>query len=145
MMVGHMEIRAIVENTEVEHHVEVETGGRRQRLSIPPKTAGRGSGVNGGELLCAALATCYCNDLHREAAKRKISVHEVRVEVMATFGSEGEPASEIAYAVRVRADASEAVIHELVRATDAVAEVQNTLRKGCPVRLASSGESRHLT
>jgi organic hydroperoxide reductase OsmC/OhrA len=134
-----MEIKAVVENTEAEHHVEVETGGRSQRLSIPPKTAGRGSAVNGGELLCAALATCYCNDLHREAAKRKITIHEVRVEVVATFGAEGEPASEITYVARVRADAPEAVIQELVRATDAVAEVQNTLRAGCRVRLASSG------
>jgi hypothetical protein len=67
-----MKIAARVSNTVSGHTLEVETDGRKQSIAIAPKTAGRGSSVNGGELLFAALATCFCNDLYREAAKRGI-------------------------------------------------------------------------
>ena len=76
-----MKIVARVSNTDSSHTVEVKTEGRRQAIAIPPKNAGRGSSINGGELLFAALATCFCNDLYREAANRAIDVQEVKVEV----------------------------------------------------------------
>jgi uncharacterized OsmC-like protein len=86
-----MKIAARVSNTVSGHTLEVETDGRKQLIAIAPKTAGRGSSVNGGELLFAAIATCFCNDLHREAAKRGIEVQDVNVEVTGTFGNPGEP------------------------------------------------------
>jgi uncharacterized OsmC-like protein len=130
-----MNVSAKLVNRATEHHVEVETAGRRQALTISPKNPGRGSSVNGAELLCAALATCFCNDLHREAAKRKITVHEVDVEVNAVFGGEGDPARELTYKVRVQADAPEEAIQELIRATDEVVEIHKTVRGSCAVRL----------
>ncbi len=130
-----MKISARVSNTASTHAVDVETEGRRQSLTIAPKAVGRGSSVNGGELLFAALATCYCNDLYREAAKRGIDIQDVDVEVSGLFGGPGEPARDITYRVRVKADAAQDAIDDLVRATDAVAEIQNTVRGGCDVRL----------
>jgi uncharacterized OsmC-like protein len=59
--------------------VIVATNGSEQRLAIPPKASGGGSSINGGELLFAALATCYCNDIYREARSRGIHVSSVRV------------------------------------------------------------------
>jgi uncharacterized OsmC-like protein len=85
--------------------------------------------------LFAAIATCFCNDLYREAAKRGIDVQEVRVEVAGTFGSPGEPARDISYRVHVRADAPQAEIDGLIRSTDAVTEIRNTVRTGCAVKL----------
>lgn len=134
-----MQITARVSNTPSGHTVEVETQGRKQSIAIAPKSAGRGSSVNGGELLFAALATCFCNDLYREAAKRGIDVQTVDVEVTGTFGNPGEPARDISYRVQVSADAPPATIDELIRATDSVTEIQNTLRTGCPVRLLFGG------
>jgi organic hydroperoxide reductase OsmC/OhrA len=130
-----MKIVARVSNTSSSHTVEVETDGRKQILGIPRKSMGRGSGINGGELLFAALATCFCNDLYREASKRDISVEDVRVEVSGTFGSPGDPARDISYRVQVQANAPQATIDELIRRTDALTEIQNTLRSGCAVRL----------
>jgi len=130
-----MKIAARVANTSSVHTVEVETDGRKQSIAIAPKSAGRGSSINGGELLLAALATCFCNDLYREAAKRGIAVQDVKVEVTGTFGNPGEPARDISYRVQVHADAPKATIDDLIRATDAVTEIQNTLRAGCAVRL----------
>ena len=130
-----MEIRAQVVNRGLEHAVTVATDGREQALAIAGKGEGAGSAVNGGELLCAALATCYCNDLYREAARRGITLDGVEVEVTAEFGGRGEPARRITYAARVQSDATEAEIEALLRETDAVAEVHNTLRAGTAVAL----------
>ena len=130
-----MQIAARVPNTPTEHKVEVETDSRKQSIEILPKSTGRGSSVNGGELLFAALATCFCNDVYREAAKRGIVIQDVRVEVTGTFGNPGEPARDISYRVEVSASASQAAIDDLVRTTDSVTEIQNTLRAGCEVRL----------
>jgi organic hydroperoxide reductase OsmC/OhrA len=133
-----MEILARVSNLGSSHSVEVATDGRRQSIAIPAKTTGSGSSINGGELLFTALATCFCNDLYREAARREIAVQGVDIEVSGMFGSPGEPARDVVYRVRVRSDAPQATIDDLIRATDALTEIQNTLRGGCAVRLVAA-------
>ena len=50
-----------------------------------------------------------------------------------TFGNPGEPARDISYRVQVHADAPKGTIDDLIRATDSVTEIQNTLRAGCAV------------
>src|SRR5512135_1277395 len=128
-----MNIRAQVSNGEGKHDVRLETNGSVHSLNIPPEASGFGSSANGGELLFLALATCYCNDLYREAAKRGIRVRSVQVQVEGEFGAEGEPARNVSFGARVEAEASEQDIRELMRATDRLSEIQNTLRRGMPV------------
>lgn len=70
-----MQISAHVTNAGPEHSVTVATNGRAHPVSIPARPDGPGSNLNGGELLCLALATCYCNDLYREAGRRGITLH----------------------------------------------------------------------
>jgi organic hydroperoxide reductase OsmC/OhrA len=130
-----MRIEAHVRNAGPTHSVEVSTEGRSRVVALPPREGAPGSSVNGGELLCAAIATCYCNDLYREAGKLGIAVERVEVAVFADFGGVGEAARSIRYAATVAARASEAAIRELVLHTDRVAEVHNTLRLGIPVTL----------
>jgi uncharacterized OsmC-like protein len=89
--------------------------------------------------LFAALATCFCNDLYREAGKRGIDVEDVKVEVTGTFGNPGESARDISYRVQVRAHARQTEIDDLIRITDAVTEIQNTVRGGCAVELIMGG------
>jgi organic hydroperoxide reductase OsmC/OhrA len=91
--------------------------------------------VNGGELLFVALATCYCNDIYREAAKRGIEVTNVAVEVAGEFAAEGAAASNISYRAKVMARAPEDQIRALMTHTDSVAEIQNTVRAGVAVEL----------
>lgn len=52
------------------------------------------------------------------------------------FEAEGSPARNVTYRARVTARAAEEQILELMRHTDRVAEVQNTLRAETPVTLA---------
>ena len=53
-----------------------------------------------------ALATCFCNDIYREAKKRSIQVTSIDVVVTGEFGAEGEPGSNFKYEANVVADAS---------------------------------------
>ena len=83
-----------------------------------------------------ALATCYCNDIYREAVKRGIEIESIDVEVEGDFGAEGEPATNITYQAKVTARASEAEVLDLMKYTDQVSEIQNTLRVETPVTLS---------
>lgn len=130
-----MKVSAKVQNSKGQHHVTLSTNDNVHNLVIHPKSTGFGSSTNGGELLFLALATCYCNDIYREATKRGIKVEKVEVEVEGEFGAEGEPAKNVSYRAKVTAQANEKQIQELMTHTDRVAEIQNTLRQETPVIL----------
>lgn len=129
-----MQISAQVSNSGAQHSVIVDTDGSLKTLPISGRPFG-GSAINGGEFLMLALATCYCNDLYREAAKRNIHIEEVHVQARADFPGVGLAAKNIRYSARVKADVDAEVIAALIRDTDAVAEVQNTIRAGVHVEL----------
>ena len=123
-----MTIVARVCNSGSRHDVEVATLGDARKLHIASKSTGGGSSVNGGELLMLALATCYCNDLYREAQRLGIAIDAVEVEAAAEFAGRGSAASHVTYKAKVRSPEPAARIDQLLRETDAVAEVHNTLR-----------------
>jgi len=129
-----MKFSARVQNDPNAHQVTLKVRDKEQFLSIAPKPTG-GSSVSGGELLFLALATCYCNDIYREAAKRDLKVEAVEVEVTGDFEEEGKSASNIVYRAKTKAIASNDEIRELMNHTVTVAEIQNTVRTGIPVRL----------
>ena len=129
-----MLITAVDDNSAAAHEVAVDTNGTRQALAIPGKPGG-GSAVNGGEFLMLALATCYCNDLYREARRLGIQLDGVRVEASAEFPGVGLAATGIRYRASVQSPAPPRDIARLLAETDAVAEVHNTLRAGCAVTL----------
>lgn len=131
-----MKITAKVENSKDNHQVILQTNNNFHSITIPHKPTGYGSSANGGELLFLALATCYCNDIYREAAKRNIKVERVEVQVDGDFGAAGEYAKNVAYSAKVFAQANENEIREMMEFVDTVAEVQNTLRAGIPVTLS---------
>ena len=130
-----MQISAHLSSSLDRHGATVQTNDSVKPMQISVKPTGYGSAVNGGELLMLALATCFCNDLYREAAKRNMVVTGVEVSVTGEFGAEGEPGSNFTYQARVTSDAPPAEIEALIRHTDQVAEIQNTLRKGLAITL----------
>lgn len=130
-----MRVGAKVVNSKGRHEVELATDGNAHSIPIPPKETGFGSSANGGELLFLALATCYCNDIYREAARRGLRVERVEVEVDGEFGAAGEPARNVSYRAKVTSPEDEGTVRELVAYTDTVAEIQNTLRAATRVEL----------
>lgn len=130
-----MRISAKVENGQGKNEITLATDGQHHTITIPAKADGQGSSVSGGELLFLALATCYCNDIYREAAKLEIPISGVEVEVEGEFGKEGEPARHVAYRARVLSPEGQERLIDLMQVTDRLAEIQNTLRAGMPVSL----------
>lgn len=130
-----MQITAIVTNSAAGHDVVVRTGNSAQPLRVPPKNAGKGSAINGGEFLMLALATCYCNDLYREAERLGVPIDGVEVEASAEFPGVGLAATNITYRASVSSPVAHSVLAQLLCETDAVAEVHNTVRSGVPVEL----------
>ncbi len=136
-----MKISAWVKNAGDSHELEVSTNETARTFVIPAKGTGGGSAVNGGELLMLALATCYCNDLYREAARLGIAITGVEVQASADFEGIGLAATRVSYRARVQSKEPAARIEQLLRETDAVAEVHNTIRSSVPVQLLPWGSS----
>jgi organic hydroperoxide reductase OsmC/OhrA len=130
-----MEISATVTSAASAHEVLVRTGTATQSLAIPAKASGRGSSVNGGEFLMLALATCYCNDLYREAERLGVPIEGATVEATAEFPGIGLAATNIRYRAVIQSSAGVEAVALLLRETDAVAEVHNTVRTGVAVKL----------
>jgi len=129
---------ARIQNAENQHQITLKTGDNQHFITIPSKPTGFGSSMNGGEALLLALATCYCNDIYREAKKLGITVRQVNVEATADQdGQDGHVMENIVYHVSVDADASQQQIENLIKHTNTVAEIQNTLRQGASVKLGN--------
>ena len=130
-----MKVSASLKNELNKHEIIVSTNGDSKSISISSKISGYGSSINGAELLLLSLATCYCNDIYREAAKKNIFVVEVEVEVTGDFGAEGEPGRNFQYKPIIKSDASPEQLEELINHTDAIAEIHKTLRLGLDITL----------
>ena len=129
-----MEIKAVVTSSAERHDVVVRTGASSRSLNIPSTSSGGGSGVSGGEFLMLAVATCYCNDLYREAERLGVPLDCVEVEASAGFPGVGLAATNIRYRAKVASSAPASAVARLLLETDTVAEVHNTIRAGLPVQ-----------
>jgi len=133
-----MKISATIKSSFNHQQTIVQTNDVAKEMSIAVKTSGYGSSINGGELLLLSLATCFCNDIYREAAKKKITVSGVEVVFTGEFGGEGEPGSNFQYEANVISNAPAEDIEALILHTDQIAEIHNTLRKGLNITLKNS-------
>jgi hypothetical protein len=90
-----------------------------------------------------AIGGCYSNDIYREAAKRGIKVHSVQLTAQADWGGDPVRARNVAFSVVVDADADESAILDLIKHTDSVAEIPNSLGMGTEVKLTSARAVSH--
>lgn len=130
-----MEYTASVRSASGGHTVAVAAGGTGRTLDVPARDGLPGSAVSGGELLLLALATCFANDLYREAVPRGVAVDSVEVQATGWFDAPGSRARDVAYRVVVASTAPDAQVRELVAHVDAIAEVHGSLREGTAVAL----------
>jgi uncharacterized OsmC-like protein len=133
-----MKISAQLNSSFNQHQAIVATNDAKKEIQISVKSTGFGSSINGGELLMLSIATCFCNDIYREAAKTGINVSSVEVECDSEFGAAGEPGTNFTYKANVIANAPADAIAALIAQTDKVAEIHNTLRKGINVKLVNN-------
>jgi len=131
-----MKYSASMVNMDGKLDVLMKVGDKTNTVNIEPRPNGFGSSISGGEVLFLAIATCYCNDIYREAKKFDIKVDNVEVDVDGDFGSPGEAASNVKCRLKVTAQANEDEIRKLVEHTDAMAEIPKSLRNGTAVELS---------
>lgn len=103
----------------------------------PASAGGRGLGFNGGQLLYAAIAGCFSNDLFREASTLGLQLTRVNVTVDGDFRARGEPSQPITVDVELAGDAPEERLRALVELVDGIAEIPNSIRGTTPVALGS--------
>ena len=108
----------------------------------PADAGGGGLGFNGGQLLNLAVAGCISNDLFREGEKRGIAIEQVRVRVTSDYAGDPVVSSPIRYEVEIEGDADPDILESLVRDTDAIAEIPNSLRRGTEVVLGTVSAGR---
>jgi organic hydroperoxide reductase OsmC/OhrA len=137
---NHVKIRAHLSNGPNKNDITLQTNDREHSIVIPPR-AGGGSDVNGGELLFLALASCFCNDLYREAAKMGLHLEGADVEVEGVFGGPGDRASNVVYRVQVHSNEPVEKLQALIAHTDSVAEIHKTPRSGIHVSLELDDEN----
>jgi uncharacterized OsmC-like protein len=130
-----MNISATINCSYNQNQKAVQTNGDFKSVTVPCKSTGYGSSINGGELLLISLATCFYNDLYREANKRKVQIDAIEAECTGDFGPESEPGSNFQYRAKDTTNASAQKIEDLINYTDKVAVVHNTLRKGLSISL----------
>lgn len=98
----------------------------------PRAVGGGGLGFNGGQLLYAAVAGCYSNDLYREAELFGVVLRRVVITVDGDFPRPGEPSTPITVDLDVEGDGD---LKGLVRHVDEIAEIPNSIRGTTPVDL----------
>lgn len=130
-----MFVSAKIKNAQGVNDVTVSTDNNKKAIAIPAKMDGKGSSVNGAELLFLALSTCFCNDIYREATKRKMAIISVEVTTSGEFGKEGEAGFNISYEVNVQSPSSQNEIDDLIRYVDSIAEIHKTVRQGTGITL----------
>ena len=114
------------------------SGPRAVAIDRAESAGGLGVGFSGGELLFLAIGACYTNDLYREAAKKKLVLKSVRVDVDGDWGGDPARAQDVTFSVRVEAKARRREILDLIQHTDRVAEIHNSLRMRTTVSLAKA-------
>lgn len=87
-------------------------------------------------MLFLAIGGCYVNDLYRESAKRNIEVESVQASVEGDWGGEPVRAQNVSFSVHVEAKTTREEISDLIKHTDEVAEIPNSLRLGTKVSLS---------
>lgn len=130
-----MEISASIKSMFNHQETVISTNDVAKSMNIAVKSSGYGSSINGAELLLLSLATCFCNDIYREAELRNIPVSGVEVVFTGEFGAPGESGSNFRYKAHVTSDASDEMIRDLIRDTDRIAEIHTTLRNGISISL----------
>ena len=132
-----MKISASLKSNYNHHDIVVMTDETAKEMQISPQPTGFRSSVSGAELLLLSLATGFCNDFYREAAKRNMAISGLEVVFTGEFGEEGEQGTDFTYWAHFLSDEPSSEIEDLIQYTDRIAQIHNTLRKGVSIALTS--------
>lgn len=100
------------------------------------KAGGMGLGFNGGQMLALAIGGCFCNDLRYVAEELGVDLTTIEVDVSVEL--EGTPLLATSAEMRVRVEAAAQLdLAGLIKRTESVSAVTNSVRRGFPVKVVS--------
>jgi organic hydroperoxide reductase OsmC/OhrA len=104
------------------------------------RAGGLGLGFNGGQLLAMAIGGCFCNDLHYVAHEKGVRIASLAVDVTMTF--EGSPLLATGAEMRVDLTLEDkgADVARLIQRAQEISTVRNSLQRGIPVAVVTSGQ-----
>src|SRR6185503_17232168 len=104
------------------------------------KAGGMGLGFNGGQLLGLAIGGCFCNDLQYVAHEMGIRLRSIEVDVTVSF--EGSPmlATGARMRVGVTTEDGGGDVGGLIRRSQEISTVKNSLGRGMPVEVISDSQ-----
>ena len=111
-------------------------GVRTITIDLPQDEGGQGLGFSGGELLLLAIGSCYCNDLHRAAARSGISLDSIDLTVSAKWSDKPLQLTDAHVSIRTKTAKCAVDLHQLIKQVDVATSVANSLRSGARITLA---------
>jgi organic hydroperoxide reductase OsmC/OhrA len=101
------------------------------------KAGGMGLGFNGGQMIALAIGGCFCNDLRYVAEELGVDLTAIEVDVNIDLG--GTPLQVTSAEMRVHIEAAAQVdLDGLIKRTETVSAVTNSVRRGFPVTVVST-------
>ena len=102
------------------------------------KAGGQGLGFNGGQLLALSIGGCFCNDLRYAAAEMGVGLGRIAVSV--TLELEGDPLLATGATMSVSCETLDGSDPQtIIDRAQAISTVANSLRRGLPVTIRSTG------
>ena len=119
-------------------------GNLNVELRLPTALGGGGGGTNPEQLFAAAYAACFHGALNLLAAKRKIPVHDARVQMSVAFGRDPVDGLFMLTAdVRIHLpDVEKSVAEELVRSAERFCPYAKMARNGIASIVALADQER---
>ncbi|HWW88608.1 MAG TPA: OsmC family protein [Vicinamibacterales bacterium] len=111
------------------------SNGRSLTIDGGPGSEEQRVGFDAEELLSFAVGASYVNSVLRQAARQRIQVSNLAVDVSYDASSHGH---EIVVSVSIQADVDEGVIKELIENADKTAGISRLVRLGTPIRLTNA-------
>ena len=111
------------------------TNGRSLTIDGSPGSQEQRVGFDADELLGFAIGASYVTSVFRHAARRRIIVRNLAVDVSCK-SSGNDP--EIVVSVDIDADVDERAVMELIENADKTTKISKLLRLGVPVRLTTA-------
>jgi len=122
---------------------ETTARGRSIQADEPEALGGRDSAMDPVELLLASLTSCVSIGLVTQAAKRGVDFEDFAIEVKGDLDLRGyfgldpdiRPGyTNLQYTVKIKSDAPEDVLQEIVRAAEQTSPMFDNIRNGVPIQ-----------
>lgn len=108
------------------------------------KAGGMGLGFNGAQMIALSIGGCFCNDLRYMAEELEVTLDTIEVDVDVELDGSPIMITSATMNVQVTSATPNIDLVALIRRTESVSAVTNSVRRGFPVAVVSRQPPRTL-